>query len=178
MQNCKKIEKIISVIRTLRTYSYQHLYIIYIAVLITFIMYSAQLSSVAQSCPTLWDPMNCSSPGLPVHQQLLEFSQTHVHRVGAAIQPSHPLSPPSPPAPNSSQHHVLGWPKSFFGFPIAWKNWMNFLANPIYGIITTCLSCKWEFVPFDCLHSVPLTATSSSDDHKSDLFFYEFIFEV
>ena len=56
------------------------------------------VSSVAQSCPTLCDPMDCSTPGLPVHQQLLEFIQTQVHRVGDAIQPSHPLSSPSPPA--------------------------------------------------------------------------------
>ena len=61
-------------------------------------------SLVAQSCPTLCDPMNCSTPGLPVHHQLLEFTQTHVHRVGDAIQPSHPLLSPSPPAPNPSQH--------------------------------------------------------------------------
>jgi len=60
---------------------------------------SAQFSSVAQSCPTLCNPMNRSTPGLPVHHQLLEFTQTHVHRVGDAIQPSHPLSAPSPPAP-------------------------------------------------------------------------------
>ena len=66
-----------------------------------------QFSSVAQSCPTLCDPMNCSMPGLPVHHQLLEFTQTHVHRVGDAIQPSHPLSSPSPPAPNPSQHQGL-----------------------------------------------------------------------
>ena len=52
-------------------------------------------------------PMNCSMPGLPVHHQLLEFTQTHVHRVSDAIQPSHPLSSPSPPAPNPSQHHGL-----------------------------------------------------------------------
>ena len=63
--------------------------------------------SVAQSCPTLCDPMNCSTPGLPVHHQLLEFTQTHVHQVGDAIQPSHPLSSPSPPAPNLSQHQGL-----------------------------------------------------------------------
>ena len=67
-------------------------------------MYTHQFSSVAQSCPTLCDPMNRSTPGLPVHHQLPEFTQTHVHRVGDAIQPSHPLSCPSPPAPNPSQH--------------------------------------------------------------------------
>ena len=67
---------------------------------------SVQFSSVAQSCPTLCDPMNCSTPGLPVHHQLLEFTQTHVHWVGDAIQPSHPLSSPSP-ALNLSQHQGL-----------------------------------------------------------------------
>ena len=66
-----------------------------------------QFSSVTQSCPTLCDPMNCSMPGLPVHHQLPEFTQTHVHQVGDAIQPSHPLLSPSPPAPNPSQHQSL-----------------------------------------------------------------------
>ena len=66
-----------------------------------------QFSSVAQLCPTLCDPIDCSTPGLPVHHQLLEFTQTYVHRVGDAIQPSHPLSSPSPPAPNPSQHQGL-----------------------------------------------------------------------
>ena len=64
---------------------------------------AVQFSSVAQSCPTLCDPMDCSTPGLPVHHQLLEFTQTHVHWVGDAIQPSHPLLSPSPPAFNLSQ---------------------------------------------------------------------------
>ena len=68
---------------------------------------SAQFGSVAQSCPTLRDPMNRSTPGLPV-PELPEFTQTHVHRVSDAIQPSHPLSSPSPPAPNPSQHLKLG----------------------------------------------------------------------
>ena len=70
-------------------------------------------------CPNLCDPMNCSTPGLPVHHQLLEFTQTHVHRVGDAIQPSHPLSSPFPPAPNPSSIKVFAnvsalrirWPK-------------------------------------------------------------------
>ena len=64
-------------------------------------------SSVAQSCPTLCDTMNRSTPGLPVYHQLPEFTQTHVHQVSDAIQPSHPLSSPSPPAPNPSQHQGL-----------------------------------------------------------------------
>ena len=89
---------------------------------------SVQFSSVAQACLTLCDPMNRSTPGLTVHHQLLEFTQTHVHRVGDAIQPSHPLSSPSPPAPNPSQHQVLSsestlcmrWPKYWsFSFSIS-----------------------------------------------------------
>ena len=72
-----------------------------------FTLGSVQFSSVAQSCPTLCGPMNRSTPGLPVHHQLPEFTQTHVHRVRDAIQPSHPLSSPSPPAPNPSQHQSL-----------------------------------------------------------------------
>ena len=71
-------------------------------------LYPLQFSSVTQSCPTLWDPMNHSTPGLPVHHELPEFTQTHVHRVGDAIQPSHPLSSPSPPAPNPSQY-IQNW---------------------------------------------------------------------
>ena len=66
-----------------------------------------QFSSVAQSCLTPCNPMNCSTPGLPAHHQLPESTQTHVHRVSDAIQPSHPLSSPSPPAPNPFQHQGL-----------------------------------------------------------------------
>ena len=69
--------------------------------------YIHQIRSVTQLCPTLCDPMNRSTPGLPVHHKLLEFTETHVHRVSDAIQPSHPLSSPSPPAPNPSQHQSL-----------------------------------------------------------------------
>ena len=88
---------------------------------------SVQFSSVAQSCPTLCDPMNRSTPGLPVHHQLPEFSQSRVHRVSDAIQPSHPLSSPSPPVPNPSSIKVFSnestlhmrWPKYWsFSFGI------------------------------------------------------------
>ena len=68
---------------------------------------SHQVSSVAQLCLTLCNPMDCSTPGFPVHRQLLEFTQTHVHWVSDAFQPSHPPSPPSPPAFNLSQHRDL-----------------------------------------------------------------------
>ena len=67
----------------------------------------SQFSSVVQSCPTLCEPINRSTPGLLVHHQLSEFTQTHVNQVSDAIQPSHPLSSPSPPAPNPSQHQSL-----------------------------------------------------------------------
>ena len=107
-----------------------------------------QFSSVAQSCPTLCDPMNRSTPGLPVHHQFPESTQTHVHRVGDVIQLSHPLSSPSLPAPNPSQHQGLSnesallirWPKYWgFGFNISPSsehpglisfrmNWLDLLA--------------------------------------------------
>ena len=70
-------------------------------------MHSVQFSSVAQSCLTLCDPMNRSTPGLPVPHKLPEFTQTYAHRVGDATHPSHPLLSPSPPAPNPSQHQGL-----------------------------------------------------------------------
>ena len=74
---------------------------------------SVQFSSVVQLCSALRDPTDCSTPGLPVHHQLSEPAPTHLHQVGDAIQPSHPLSSPSPPAPNPSQHQGLHkrWPK-------------------------------------------------------------------
>ena len=77
---------------------------------VVFAMYKVHQFSSVQSlnlCPTFCNPMNRSTPGLPVRHQLLEFTQIHIHRVSDAIQPSHPLSPPSPPAPNPSQHQSL-----------------------------------------------------------------------
>ena len=114
---------------------------------IYLIEYSVQFSSVSQSSPTLCDPMNRSTSGLPLHHQLPEFTQTHVHRVRHAIQPSHPLSSPSPPAPNPSQHQSffestlrMKWPKYWsFSFSIITSkeipgqisfrlNWLDLLA--------------------------------------------------
>ena len=112
------------------------------------VIITESFSSVAQSCPTLCDPMNRSTPGLLVHHQLPEFTQTHVHRVGDAIQPSHPLSSPSSPAPNPSSISVFSnestlrmrWPKYWsFSFSISPSNehpglfsfrmdWMDLLA--------------------------------------------------
>ena len=92
---------------------------------------SVQFSSVAQSCLPLCDPMNLSTPGLPVHHRFPEFTQIHAHQVDNAIQPSHPLSSPSPPAPNPSQHQGLSneltlrmrWPKYWsFSFSISPSN--------------------------------------------------------
>ena len=89
----------------------------------------SQFSSVAQSCPTLCNPMNCSMPGLPVHHQLPEFTQTHIHRVSDAIQPFHLLSSPSPLAPNPSQHQSL----------FQWVNSSHQVAK--------VLSCSFSIIP-------------------------------
>ena len=103
---------------------------------------SVQFSSVTQSCLTLCDPMNHSTSGLPVHHQLPEFTQTHMHWVGDAIQPSHPLSSPSPLAPNPSQHQglfqcvnsshevakVLGVLASASVLPMNTQDWLDLLA--------------------------------------------------
>ena len=110
-------------------------------------------SSVTQSCPTLWDPMNRSTPGLPVQHQFLEFTHTHVHRVSDAIQPSHPLSSPSPLAPNPSQHQSLfQWvnsshevakvlefqlPKKSQGWsPSEWTGWISLQSKELSRVFS------------------------------------------
>ena len=96
---------------------------------------SVQFSSVAQSCPTLCDPMNRSTPGLPVHHQLPEFTQTQVHRVSDAIQPSHPLASPSPPALNPSSIRVFSFGISYHEIPMEY-------------ILSTCIyqkTCLFHF---------------------------------
>ena len=85
-----------------------------------------QFSSVTQSCLTLCDPMNCSTPGLPVHHHLLEFTQTHVHRVRDAIQPSHPRSSHSSPAPNPSQHQMSQLFSSESTLCMRWPEYWSF----------------------------------------------------
>ena len=97
-----------------------------------------QFSSVTQSCPTLCDPINRSTPGLPVHHHLPEFTQTHVHRVSDAIQPSHPRSCPSPPAPSLSQHQSLSNESTLH---MRWPNYWSLsfsiiLSNEHPGLIS------------------------------------------
>ena len=86
-----------------------------------------QFSSVAQFCPTLCNPMNCSTPGFPVHHQLAALAQTHVHRVGDAIQPTHPLSSPSPPAFSLSSIRVFS---NELVLCIRWPNYWSFSISP------------------------------------------------
>ena len=127
---------------------------------------SVQFSSVAQSCPTLCDPMNCSMPGLLVHHQLLEFTQTHVHRVGDAIQPSHPLSSPLPPAPIPPSIRVFSnestlrkrWPKYWnFSFNISpsnehpglislkWTGWISLQSKGLSRVFSNTTVPKHQF---------------------------------
>ena len=97
-----------------------------------------QFSSVTQPCPTLCEPTNHSTAGLPVYHQLQEFTQNHAHRVGDAIQPSYPLSSPSPPAPNPSQHQGLfQWVSSSHKQNLDWlKKWFrNFPGSPVAKIL-------------------------------------------
>ena len=123
-------------------------------------------SSVAQSCPPLCDPMDCSTPGLPVHHHLPELAQTHVHCVSEAIKPSHPLSAPSPPAVNLSQHQGffpnqsalrIRWPKCWsFSFSISPSNvaYSGLISPGLTGLI---LSAAWKTsLPF-----IPRSETSA-----------------
>ena len=126
---------------------------------------SVQFSSVAQSHPTLCDPMNRSTPGLPVHHQLLEFTQAYVHRVGDAIQPS-PLLSPFPPAPNPSQHQSLSsestlrmrcpkyWSFSFSIIPSKehpglipseWTDWISLQSKGLSGVFSNTIVQKHQF---------------------------------
>ena len=123
---------------------------------------SVQFSSVSQLCLTLCDPMSCSTPGLPVHHHLQEFTQTHVHPVHDAIQPSHPLSSPSPPAPNPSQHQSLfQWvnsshevakvlefqlPKKSQGWsPSEWIGWISLQSKGLSRVFSNTTVQKHQF---------------------------------
>ena len=145
--------------------------------------HSVQSNSVAQSCPTLWDPMNGSMPGLSVHHQLPEFTQTHVHQVGDAIQPSHPQSSPSPPAFSLHQHQGLSkdsvicirWPKhcsfSFSiilptniqdWFPLRLIGWISFQSKGLSRVFSNTTVQKHQFFALSFLYSPRLT---SIDNH-------------
>ena len=142
-----------------------HLYIyIYI-----YMYIHAQFRSITQSCLSLCDPMNRSTPGLPVHHQLPEFTQTHVHRVDDAIQPSHPLSSPSPPALSPSQHQCLflvshsqlfAWGGQSTGVsasasvlpmntedwcPLGWTGWISLQSKGLSRLFSTTTIWKHQF---------------------------------
>ena len=140
--------------------------------------------SVAQSSQTLCDPMNCSTPGLPVHHQLQEFTQTHVHWVGDAIQPSYPLSSPFPPAPNPSQHQSLPmsqlftWggqstrvsalasflPKNTQGWsPLEWTGWISLQSKGLSRVFSNTTVQKYQFF------SAQLSSQSNSHIHTWSL---------
>ena len=139
-----------------------------------------QFSSVAQSCPTLCDPMNRSMPGPPVHHQLPEFTQPHVHRVSDAIQPSHPLSSPSPPATNPSQHQsfpmsqLFAWggrspgvsalasflPKKSQGWsPSEWTGWISLQSQGLSRVFSKTTVQKHQFF------GAQLSSQSNSHSH-------------
>ena len=140
-------------------------------------MHLVQFSSVAQSCGTLCNPMNHSTPGLPVHHQLPEFTQTHVHQVSDTIQPPHPLSSPSPPAPNPSQHQsfpmsqFFTWGSQSIGVsasssvlpmntqdwsPLGWIGWTSLQSKVLSRVFlqhhhskTSILQCSAIFTSFN-----------------------------
>ena len=131
--------------------------------------YSVQFSSVAQSCPTLCDPMTCSTPGLPVHHQLLDFTQTHVHRVSDAIQPSHPLSSPSPPVPIPPSIRVFSnesalrmrWPKYWsFSFSLI-------PSKEISGLISFRMDCQCYLINLSQVSTLPNLLIFPPDHYSS-----------
>ena len=142
-------------------------------------LYNSQssFSSVqSQSCPTIWDPKDCSSPGLPVHHQLPELA--HVHHVGDAIQPSHPLLSPSPPAPNPSQHQGLfkwvilciKWPKywtfsfsispfnEYSGSPLGWTGWISLQSKGLSRVFSNTTVQKHQLFRAQLFYSPTLTS--------------------
>ena len=152
-----KVVKTVSRIYIFLKNKYKLLLLDYNILLFTFVIHEnfIQFSSVAQSCQTLYDPMNRSMPGLPIHHQLPEFTQSHVHWVGDAIQPSHPLSSPSPLATNPSQHQSLfQWVNSSHEvakvlefqlqlpmniqdwFPLGWTGWISLLSKGLSRVFS------------------------------------------
>ena len=142
----------------------------------------SSVSSVAQSCMTLCDPMNHSTPGLPVHHQLLEFTKTHLHRVSDAIQSSHPLSSPSPPAPNPSQHQgffsmsqLFTWGGQSTGVsasasvlpmnpqdwsPLGWTGWLSLQSKGLSRVFSNTTVQKHQFF------GAQLSSESNSHIHR------------
>ena len=121
-----------------------------------FVESRKQFSSVAQTCPIFCDPMECSTHGFPLHHQLPEPNQTHVHHVGDAIQPSHPLLSPSPPAPNPSQHQGLfQWVNSSHEVakvlntqdwsPLGWTGWISLQSKGLSRVFSTNTVQKHQF---------------------------------
>ena len=126
-----------------------------------------QFSSVAQSCPTLCDPMDCNMPGLPLQHQLLELAQTHVCQVSDAMQPSRPLSSPSPPAFNLSQHQgIFQWVSSLHHMaesigvsvsasvlpmntqdwsPLGWTGWISLQSKRLTRVFSSTTGQKHQF---------------------------------
>ena len=149
---------------------------------------SVQFSLVAQSCLTLWSPMNCCIPGLPVHPQLLELAQTHVHWVGDTTQPSHPLSSPSPPALNLSQNQGLfKWVSSSHQlakvlelqlqhhsvlpmnirdwFPLGWTSWISLQSKVLSSLLqhhSSNASILWHSAFFTVQLSHPYMTTGKT----------------
>ena len=146
--------------------------------------FHVSVSSVAQLCLTLCDPMNHSTPGLSVYHQLPEFTQTHVHRVGDAIQPSHPLSSPSPPAPNPSRIRVFSnestlhmkWPK-YWSFSINPSNehpglisfrmdWLNLLV--VQGTLKSFPTPQFKSINSSVLSLLHSPTLTSIHDHRKN----------
>ena len=135
--------------------TYWSFYLLSRALLSYVIQIQIRFRSVAQSCPTLYDPMNHSTPGLPVHHQLPEFSQTHIHRVNDAIQPSHSLSSPAPLAPKPSLHQSLfQWvsalasflPKKSQGWsPSEWTGWISLQSKGLSRVFSNTTVRKHQF---------------------------------
>ena len=134
-----------------------------------------QFSSVAQLCPTLCNPVDCSTPDLPVHHQLLEFTQTHVHWLGDAIHPSHPLSSPSPPTLNLSQHQGLfQWVSSLYQVAKYWSFSFNISpSNEYSGLI----SFRMDWLDLLAVQG-PLKSLVQHHSSKASILWHSYFFLV
>ena len=151
--------------------------------------YSVQFSSVTQSCPTFCDPMNCSMPGLPIHHPLPKFTQTHVHWVGDAIQPSHLLSSPSPACSLSQNQGLFQWGSSSHQvakvlefqlqpsvlpmnienwFPLGWTGWISLQFKGLSRVFSNTTVRKHQFFGTQLLYSPTLTSMWLLENHSLD----------